>query len=78
MLDADRHFAVQGVGSMGGTVIESVPRRIPFAAIDAFARRFEISGEAFDRLLTLVGILDREYLQIESERSRQRWERRQS
>jgi hypothetical protein len=59
---------------MGATIIEPIPGRIPFSAIDVYARRFDIGGEAFDQLLSLVGALDQEYLAIAAERSRERWE----
>ncbi|MFC3693129.1 phage tail assembly chaperone [Chenggangzhangella methanolivorans] len=32
---------------------------IPFGAIDAWARRYNVSGDAFDRLKDLIGRMDR-------------------
>lgn len=76
MLHGDRPMVTQGFGSpMGATIIESMPGRIPFSAIDCYARRFGIAGEAFDRLLLLVSEIDREYLNAAAERTRERWEK---
>jgi hypothetical protein len=74
-LHGDRPMFTQGFGTpMGATIIEPIPGRIPFQAIDCYARRFDIAGEAFDLLFMLVGELDREYLDFAAERSRARWE----
>jgi hypothetical protein len=62
---------------MGVTIIESMPGRIPFTAIDSYARRFGIVGEAFDHLLFFIGELDQEYLSFMAEKSRERWQQMQ-
>lgn len=36
--------------------------RIPFTAIDCYARRFDISNEGFHRFCTLIRVLDSEYV----------------
>ena len=75
-LNGDRQMYSQGFGApMGATIIEPIPGRIPFSAVDGYAHRFGIYGSAFDHLLYLVGELDQEYLAISAERSRDRWEK---
>jgi hypothetical protein len=59
---------------MGATIIEPIPRKIPYTAISAYARDFEIGGEWFDMLVKLIRQIDEEYLEISAERSRERWE----
>lgn len=61
---------------MGGMIIEPRAGRIPFSAIDAYATRYGIEGEAFDLLLRLVTECDGEYLAVEAERAKARAERR--
>lgn len=55
----DRHF-----GAMGGM------GRIHFTAIDRYAERFGIAGEAFDDLLLFIRAIDDEYLLIASEKQK--------
>lgn len=38
------------------------PRRIPFTAVDAFARRYAIAGEGFDTFRRLVEAMDAAWL----------------
>jgi hypothetical protein len=57
---------------MGSTVIEPRPGRIPFTAIDTYARRYELDGESFDLFLGLLEPLDREFLDWERERAAER------
>lgn len=38
---------------------------ITFAAMDTYARRYGIEGEAFDRLLRFVSVIDFAYLEIQ-------------
>jgi hypothetical protein len=59
----------RGAGGAGGGVIELVPGRIPFVAIDAFARRMRINGEEFDRLIRLMSELDSEFIAVWEERA---------
>lgn len=47
----DRHY-----GAMGGQM------PISFMALDAYARRYGIAGEAFDRFLVFMGVIDTEWL----------------
>jgi hypothetical protein len=69
-------MSAHGFGApMGATIIESLPGPIPFSAVDRYASRFEIEGEAFDRLLFFVSELDREYLSYATEQSKSRWEK---
>jgi len=56
----------------GATLIEPRPGRIPFAAIDQYARRFGIAGSAFDLMLELIGRLDGAFLEWEAERAKER------
>lgn len=75
-LHGDRPHIIEGsviaAGMGGATLIEPRPGRIPFGAIDRYARRFGIDGSAFDLLLRFVDVLDDEFLAWESERARQR------
>lgn len=51
------------LGAMGGA------GRIPFTAIDRWARRFGVDDpDAFDRLMTFVGALDATFLKLAAER----------
>lgn len=61
---------------MGATIIEPRPAPIPFAAIDAYAKRYGVQGQAFDILLQLVTALDRAYREWEDEQAQERAERR--
>jgi hypothetical protein len=71
-LHSDRPMMVTGYGiPMGGTVIQPRPGRIPFAAVDRYAKRFGVRGEAFDMFLSLVDAIDREYIAWETERFKQ-------
>lgn len=45
--------------------------RIPWTAIDAFARRYGVEGEDFDELVTLVRELDKTYLEHLDEKDHQ-------
>lgn len=47
----DRQF-----GAMGGV------SRIPFSAIDLWARRYEVDGEEFDLFVTLIAAIDDEFI----------------
>lgn len=77
-LSDDRGWSVQGFGTpMGATVIEPVPRRIPFSSVDQYARRYGISGEWFDFLVAGIRELDHEYLSFLAEESRERWRQMQ-
>lgn len=40
------------------------PGPIMWASIDAYARRYEIEGERFERLISMVRMLDREFSKI--------------
>lgn len=72
-LHHDRPHVVTGFAvRMGAIVIEPRPGRIPFGALDRYARRFGIVGSAFDLLAELVGRLDHEFLAWDAERARQR------
>lgn len=53
---------------MGAMLIQSAPGRIPFSALDRYARRFGIGGDAFDLLVALIEPLDLEYLDWDRER----------
>jgi len=57
---------------MGGTIIEPRAGKIPFSAIDCYARRYAIDGSAFDRLCMVIAVCDAEFLEIEAERARER------
>lgn len=57
---------------MGGTMIEPRAGRIPFLAVDAYARRYGIEGGGFDLLLGLIEPMDREYLAWDAERASER------
>lgn len=71
-LHADRPYVTTGVGApMGATIITPRAGRIPFAATDRYARRYGVTGGAFDLLLELIDQLDREFLAWEAERARQ-------
>lgn len=49
----------------------AIEQPISFMAIDAYARRFGIDGEAFSHLLRFVSIIDIEFLTVrESERNK--------
>ena len=49
----------------------AIEQPISFMAIDAYARRFEIEGDAFSHLLRFVSVIDTEFLAArESERSK--------
>jgi hypothetical protein len=75
-LHGDRPMSAHGFGApMGATIIESLPGPIPFSAVDRYASRFEIEGEAFDRLLFFVSELDSEFLNHAREESKKRWEK---
>jgi hypothetical protein len=54
-LDADRASIPEGLGL-------SVPGRIPFSAVDRWARRYDVAGFAFDVLLRLIDDMDSAYL----------------
>lgn len=56
----------------GATIIEPRAGRIPFAAIDGYARRYGIVGSAFDMLVELLGKLDDAFLEWEGARARER------
>jgi hypothetical protein len=76
-LHGDRPSIVTGYSvAMGATVIEPRPSKIPFLAIDRYAERYGIVGEAFDMLLDLLGVLDTEYLAWDAEQAQTRAERR--
>ncbi len=45
--------------------------QIPFSAIDRYARRYGITGVAFDWLVTLIDALEAEYLPWAAEQARQ-------
>ncbi|RUM97916.1 hypothetical protein EET67_09890 [Pseudaminobacter arsenicus] len=45
---------------------------ISFLAIDAYARRYCIEGEAFDRFLTFMTAIDAEWLQFVAEEAKKR------
>lgn len=64
-------------GMSGAPITKTLPQpgRIPFGAIDRYARRYGIEGEAFDRLVTLIDPMDREYLAWEAEQTRERLQR---
>lgn len=47
------------------------PMRLPFAAIDAYARRHGIAGQDFDLFHALIGALDEAYLEHAHEELRQ-------
>ncbi len=57
---------------MGAVMITPRAGRIPFAAIDGYARRFGIDGAGFDLLIDLVGKLDAEFMKWEAEKARER------
>lgn len=63
---------VIAVGMGGATIIEPRPGRIPFSAIDRYADRYEIDGEAFDLLVELVSRLDSEFMKWDAEKARER------
>lgn len=68
-------------GGMSGVALtgtEARPGRIPFAAIDRYAKRFGIEGEAFDLMLALFTPLDETYLAWEREQAEERARARQS
>lgn len=76
-LHADRPHLVTGVGvPMGGTIIEPRPGRIPFSAIDGYARRYGIEGSTFDVLVSVIDACDAEFLAVDAERARERAARR--
>jgi len=77
-LHADRPYLVTGFAvPMGATIIEPRAGRIPFSAIDAYARRYGVEGSEFDTLEALVGACDAEFMAIEAERARERAAQRQ-
>lgn len=47
------------------------PSAIPFTSIDAYARRYEIAGEQFERLLFLLQAMDRAILKWMSDKAKQ-------
>jgi hypothetical protein len=48
---------------MGGLTVRPIAGRIPFSAIDLYARRYGIAGTDFEALLRLIGEMDAEYLE---------------
>ena len=72
-LESARTSRMFGVSTQVGTTIESVPLSIPFPAIDAYAQRFEIAGEDFDRFFRLISEMDREYLKFHIEAMNKRF-----
>lgn len=44
---------------------------ISFMALDAYARRYGIEGEAFDRFLSFMTALDDEWLQYKAKQEKQ-------
>lgn len=75
-LHDDRPHVITGsviaAGMGGATIIEPRPGRIPFSAIDRYARRFGIAGSAFDLMLALLDKLDSEFMAWEGEVARAR------
>lgn len=57
---------------MGAVMITPRPGRIPFSAVDRYARRYRIAGEAFDLLLKLLGKMDAEFMRWDAEQARAR------
>ncbi len=55
----DRHYGA--MGGLGG---------IYFTAIDRYARRFNISGSAFDNFLMFLRVLDEEYIRYVNEKQK--------
>ena len=43
---------------------------ITFSALDAYARRYSIEGEAFDRFLSFMQQIDAEWMALENEREK--------
>lgn len=56
---------------MGVMVIEPRPGRIPFSAIDGYARRYRIAGAGFDLLSLLIEKLDDAFLAFDAERAKE-------
>lgn len=76
-LNADRPYLVTGFAvPMGATIIEPRAGRIPFSAIDGYAKRYGIEGADFDVMLSLVEACDTEYLAVQAEQAKERAERR--
>jgi hypothetical protein len=76
-LSGDRVWLMAGFAvPMGATIIEPRPGPIPFSAIDRYARRYDISGSAFDLLVRLVALIDLEYRAIDAEQAKERAARR--
>ena len=72
-LHADRPYLVTGFAvAMGATVIEPRAGRIPFSAIDRYARRYGVEGSAFDTFAAIVSAVDNEFMAIEAERAKER------
>ena len=72
-LHADRPHIVTGFAvPMGATIIEPRAGRIPFSAVDGYARRYVIRGSAFDTFTALIAACDDEYLKIDAERAKER------
>lgn len=67
-------MTITGIGAaMGAMAILPTPARIPFSAVDRYARRYGIAGAAFDLLLALITKLDEAYLAWDGERQRERF-----
>lgn len=49
---------------------------ISFMALDAYARRYSIEGEAFDRFLTFMSALDDEWLEYQAKKAKEAEEER--
>jgi hypothetical protein len=64
-LSSDRQY-----GAFGG---ES---RVPFTALDRYARRYGITGQAFDTFIRLFGEIDDEWLAWRAEKAKKDEERR--
>jgi len=55
-------------GEMGATAdIRVLPGPIPWTAVDAYGRRLELTGDAFDRFAALLAAMDRAYLDWKAE-----------
>jgi hypothetical protein len=72
-LHGDRAHVTTGFAvPMGAVLIEPRPGRIPFSAIDRYARRYGIMGSEFDLFLGIIEAVDKEYLAIEAEKAEER------
>ena len=67
-LSTERTFRMMIASTpMGGTIVTHHPDAIPFSAVNAFAQRYEISGEDFFVFYRMIEIMDDEFRKVTAE-----------